>query len=96
MKRIKVKLIGKGTYFNPFRVALPTYVLDVKRDAEGNPLLTEDGFPVGQDLKGKTSCWVLVPDDEVDEEGRLDEERIRTKYKEGWSKFKREDVEVTE
>jgi len=96
MKRIKVKLVGKGTYHDPIRVNLPTYVMDVERDAEGNPILTEDGSPVAQDLKGKTSCWVLVPDDEVDEEGRLDEKRIREKYKEGWSKFRREDVEAME
>jgi len=96
MKRIKVKVIGKGTYLDPFRVNLPTYVMDIERDAEGNPILTEDGFPIAQDLKGKKSCYVLVPDDEVGPDGRLDEKRIREKYKEGWSKFKREDVEAME
>jgi len=95
-KRIKAKLIGKGTLLDPIRVNLPSYVMDVERDAEGNPVLSPAGEPVAQDLEGKTWCWVLVPDDEVGPDGRLDEKRIREKYRERWSKFRREDVEPEE
>ena len=34
-------------------------------------------------------AWVLVPDDEVDKDGRsISEKRIRKKYREGWADFK--------
>jgi len=85
MKRIKVKLSGKGTRDDPWRVNLPTYVMAVDYDVEGNPIDT-------MNTKNKT-CDVLVPDDEVDAEGKIDEKRIREKYKEGWSKFKAEDAQ---
>jgi len=96
MKRIKVRLIGSGTELDPFRVPLPSYIIDCKRDMEGNPVLGKEGFPVDSvDYEART-CYVLVPDDEVGPDGRLDEKRIREKYKEGWSKFRREDVEAME
>jgi len=48
MKRIKVKLKGKGTYLVPFRVELPTFVIDCQRDADGQPILTSDGFQLAK------------------------------------------------
>jgi len=95
MKRIKVKLKGKGTYLVPFRVELPTFVIDCQRDADGQPILTSDGFQLDSVDYKKMTCYVLVPDDEVSPDGHLDEKRIRVKYKEGWSEFKAEDVEVS-
>jgi len=93
--RVKVKVIGSGTLDDPYRVNLPTYIIDVQRDADGNPILTEDGTPKIQDLTRISACWVLIPDDEVDELGRIDEKRIREKYGGKWADFRREEVEVT-
>jgi len=81
MKRIKVKLVGKGTEDDPYTVNLPTWTMD------GSP-----------DYR-KKECYVLVNDDETeDKEGKIkiNQQRIRTKYKKGWSKFKASDVEITE
>ena len=74
VKRIKVKLIGKGTEDDPFTVNLPAWIMD------GEP-----NYELGW-------AWVLVPDDEVAEDGRINEQRIREKYREGWSKFDAESV----
>jgi len=97
MKRIKVKLIGKGIDEDPYRVNLPTYIMDNLRDAQGNLILTSDGKRQdGCDYINKT-VFVLVPDDETKEKDgkiKLDEERIREKYGNNWENFKAEDVEV--
>ena len=74
VKRIKVKLIGKGTEDDPFTVNLPAWIMDREPDYYNR------------------WAWVLVPDDEVDEKGRINERRIREKYREGWAKFDAESV----
>jgi len=81
MKRIKVKLVGKGTEYEPFTVDLPTWTMDGEAD-----------------YKNK-KCYVTLPEDETeDKQGKtkINQQRIRTKYKKGWSKFKASDVEITE
>lgn len=81
MKRIKVKLVGKGTEEEPFTVNLPTWTMDGDADYI------------------KKECYVLMNDDETEEkEGktRINQQRIREKYKKNWSKFKASDVEITE
>lgn len=99
-KRIKVKLIGKGTYHDSYRVGLPTYKIDCKRDAEGNSIWIDEvqGFAEDSCDYGKMECYVLVPDDEVEEiTGKLtlNQTRIREKYK-NWKNFNAEDVQVAE
>lgn len=99
MKRIKVKLIGSGKPHDPFRVDLPTYVIDCARDAEGNPVFVDKTHGIikdGVDYE-QCTCYVLVPDDEADEVAgkvKLKQKRIKEKYKEHWSKFEAEDVEA--
>jgi len=66
MARIKVKVVGKGTDDDPFRVALPTYSM----------IAGTEEYVAGV-LK---SVEVEVPDDEVDEKGKPSEEKIRKKY----------------
>lgn len=99
MKRIKVKLIGKGTRLNPFRVNLPTWIIDCERDSKGTPIWIDENQGITKDSVDykRHVCWVLVPDDEAEEEMgkmRLNEKRIREKYRENWSQFKKEDVEA--
>lgn len=99
MKRIKVKLIGKGTKNDPFRVNLPTFMNDCKRDSKGKPVWIDEIQGIAADSVdyGRRTCYVLVPDDEAEEEMgkmRLNEKRIREKYRENWSQFKKEDVEA--
>jgi len=79
MKRIKVKLVGKGTEDEPFTVNLPTWQMDGEAD-----------------YKNK-KCYVFINDDETEEkEGKtkINQQRIRTKYKKNWSKFNASDVEL--
>jgi len=92
--RVRVRLLGTGTFEDPFRVSLPTYVLDVIRDEEGNPIYDEEGYTSPAIDYTKRVAYVLLPDDEVDEEGRLDEKLIRKKYGGRWSTFRREEVEA--
>jgi len=40
----------------------------------------------------RLEATVLVPEDEVDDKGCLNEVAIRRKYKEGWSRFRAADV----
>ena len=79
-KKVKVKVIGKGTREDPFRVNLPTY-----RMIPGSE--EYDGI----DKKVLKSVEVLVPGDECDEKGRLSKARIKAKYK-GQAAWDREDV----
>jgi len=80
-KRVKVKVIGSGTEDDPYRVDLPNWELEV---VDLKPQI---------DYKARIA-WVLIPDDEVDEEGRINEKRIREKYPGRWKRFRREDVEA--
>jgi len=48
---------------------------------------------IGDIDKDKKNVEVYLPDDEVDDKGKINEKRIREKYKKNWSKFKKEDVE---
>jgi len=68
MKRLKVKVIGSGTPDDPYRVDLPTYTM-VECDTD----------------KGKKPpnafAIVEVPDDEVDEKGKINRLRLKEKYK---------------
>jgi len=96
MKRIKVRLVGTGLEHDPIRANLPTYRVDCKRDAEGQPIRDEEGRTFFDIDLEKRVAWVLVPDDEVGPDGRLDEERIRKKYGGRYSTFKREEVEAPE
>ena len=81
-KKIKVKLVGKGTEDDPYRVELPTYIVDV---VDGKMQI---------DYKRKI-CTVWVPADEVDEKGKIKEEYIRKKYGGRWKKWKASDIEPT-
>lgn len=70
MARIKVKVVGSGKTEDPFRVDLPAYQMI--------PGTEEYADPQKKKLK---SVIVEVPDDEVDDKGRLSAEKIRAKYK---------------
>jgi len=93
---VKVRLVGSGTFEDPYDVKLPSWILDYKRDPDGNVILDEEGFPMPDIDYDKRVAWVLVPGDEVDVEGRLDEKRIRKKYGGRWSTFSRGEVEAPE
>lgn len=78
-KRIKVKLVGKGMLDDPYTVNLPTWTMD----GEAN-------------YKNK-KCYVFVNDDETEEKGgkvKLNQKRIREKYKKNWSNFNASEVET--
>jgi len=79
MVKIRVKVTGKGIEGDPFRVNLPTYAW-----IAGSEEYADKAKKV---LK---SVVVEIPDDEVDEKGKLDPEKIRRKYRDHpvWSKFK--------
>lgn len=96
MKRIKVKLVGRGTKIDRFRVNLPTYRIDIQRDQNGKPVLNGEGEFVDSINYERMECYVLVPDDEVEEvagKTKLSQTRIRQKYK-NWKDFQTSDVEV--
>lgn len=76
MKRVKVKIVGKGTDDDPFNVDLPTWCM------------------IGEVDHNKKECEVYVPDDEVLPTGKLNQAKIREKYKENWSNFNASNVEV--
>ena len=81
MKRIKVKLVGKGTEKEPFTVNLPTWRMDGDADYI------------------KKECYAFINDDEtIEVEGkiRINQQRIREKYKKNWNLFNASDVELTE
>lgn len=99
MKRIKVKLIGKGVHGDSYRVNLPTYRIDYKRDTNGNPMgvNVDEGFPEDSIDYVNKECYVMVPDDETKEvqgKTKLDQKKIREKYKKNWSKFIASKVEL--
>jgi len=79
MVKVKAKVTGKGTPDDPSRVNLPTYGMV--------PGTEEYADKAKRVLK---SVVVEIPDDEVDEKGKLDPEKIRRKYRDHpvWSKFK--------
>jgi len=98
MKRIKAKLIGKGYDQDPFRVNLPNYTIDCKRDKDGNPIWIDITKNEAEDSCDyiKMECYVLVPDDEaklVSGKWVLNQQKIRQKYKENWSNFLTTSVE---
>jgi len=83
MRKIKCRLIGKGTEEEPYRINLPTYQVS----------LNEEGIPE-IDYK-KREANVLVPDDEVDPDTlKLKEKYIREKYGGRWKKFKADEVQL--
>lgn len=95
-KRIKVKMIGDGTIENSLRPNLPTYMIDIERDANGKPVLDGDGNEQDTVDYTRKECYVLIPEDEtknVNGKTVLNEDRIRVKYKQ-WKDFKASDVEV--
>jgi len=72
--RFRVKMVGSGTKEDPYTVDLPTW----------------NGIEFDTD-KGKkppaAKAIVEVPDDECDEKGNLDKEKIKRKYKgQKWEK----------
>lgn len=92
MKRIKARLIGKGTRLDPWTVDLPTFKMESDKDVDGNPTIV-DGKPIKAVDYTKKECYVLVLDDEVKPNGKLDQEKIRAKYK-NWKDFNASDVEL--
>lgn len=93
---IKVKLIGSGKEHDPFRVGLPSFIVDKKRDNDGNIIYDKDGNAEDTVDYVNKVCMVLVPSDEVTivkDKKVLDQERIRIKYAKNWSQFNKEDVE---
>ena len=74
MTRLKVRMIGSGTLDDPYRVNLPAY--------QGLEFDTDKG-------KKPPNAWAIVevPDDEVDEKGKLNRAAIKRKYKgQKWEK----------
>jgi len=79
-KKIKVKMMGTGTQDDPYLVNLPTWQMDGVPDYV------------------KKECYVSLPDDEteiVNGKINVNQQRIREKYKKGWSEFNASDVEIT-
>jgi len=70
MAKLRVKVTGKGTQDDPFRVDLPTYAM-----VAGSEEYADKARKI---LK---SVEVLIPDDEVDDRGKPSLEKIRKKYK---------------
>ena len=70
MAKMKVKVVGSGEPDDPFRVNLPAYQM-----IPGTEEYT------GPEKKRLVTVEVLVPDDELDEKGRLSKAKIRAKYK---------------
>ena len=77
MKKVKVKMIGKGTEEDPFTVDLPTWQM------------------VGDCDYNTMECEVEIPNDEVDLNGKIDQNKIRSKYKKNWSNFNAANVEAS-
>jgi hypothetical protein len=76
MRKIQVKIIGSGTESDPYRVDLPTW--------QGIEFDTDKG-------KKPPNAFAIVevPDDEVDEKGKIDRKRLKEKYKGSvWEKHK--------
>ena len=80
MAKIRVKVAGSGEPGDPFRVELPTYQMIAGTEEYA-----------GIDRKVLKSVEVLVPDDELDDQGRLSKAKIRAKYK-GQPKWDRDDL----
>ena len=80
VKKLRVKVVGSGKEGDPFRVDLPTY-----RMVPGSEEYA------GIDRKVLKSVEVLVPADELDDQGRLSKARIRAKYR-GQPRWDRENV----
>ena len=76
MKKVKVKITGKGTEKEPFTVDLPTWVM------------------IGEIDHNKKECEVYLPSDEVLSNGKINQSKIRSKYKENWSEFNSIGVEI--
>lgn len=79
MLQIKVKLLGKGTPEEPWTVFLPAWTM------------------VGEPDHQKKECFVSVPDDELMIENgkiKINQGRIREKYKKGWGHFDASEVMV--
>ena len=70
MAKVKVKVIGKGTDEDPFRVDLPTYQMIPRTEEYAGP-----------EKKRLVSVEVRVPDDELDDQGWPDPKKIRRKYR---------------
>ena len=99
MKRIKAKLSGKGLPDDPYIVNLPNWVMDAERDVNGEIVYVdkEKGWKKDSCDYTKKECYVLVPDDETKEvqgKTKLDQSKIRKKYKKNWSKFIASKVEL--
>ena len=76
MKKVKVRLTGKGTEEEPYTVNLPTWTM------KGDPdYVTKE-------------CEVYLPEDEVLPNGKINQARIRAKYKKNWSSFNASNVEL--
>jgi len=82
MAKLKVKVSGKGTSDDPFRVDLPAYTM-----VAGTEEYADKARKI---LK---SVVVEIPDDEVDDKGKPSLEKIRRKYK-GQPKWDRPDLKL--
>jgi len=82
MAKIRVKVSGKGTDADPFRVDLPTYLM-----VAGSEEYADKARKV---LK---SVEVLIPDDECDDRGKPSLEKIRHKYR-GQPRWDRPDLKL--
>jgi len=80
-KRVKVKMVGKGTETDPFTVNLPTWTMDGNPDYQKKECYVLMNDDETEELKGKT---------------KINQQQIRSKYRKNWSKFKASDVELTE
>ena len=67
-KKLKVKMVGSGTDEDPYTIDLPTW--------QGVEFDTDKGVK-----PPAAKAVVLVPEDECDDKGKINREKIKVKYK---------------
>jgi len=80
--KTRVKVTGKGTQEDPFRVDLPTYAMIPGTEEFSDP-----------EKKVLASVEVTIPDDECDEKGQPSTEKMRRKYR-GQPRWDRPDLKL--
>lgn len=81
MIKVKVKLIGKGTEDNPFRVDLPTWTMEGEPDYKKKECCVS--IPDDE---------LIIKEGKV----VINQDKIRVKYKKGWGYFDKSEVEIKE
>jgi len=102
--KIRVKVQPPDADRDSYHVHLPAYVMvpgswlpKIPDRVDGDGVLSHapDGKPVvlTPAEKAQLTCEVIVPDNEVDDENRLDKAKIRAKYR-GQPRWDRDDLLV--